>query len=120
MPVAWCPADPKIGEREAAIELIGHARERAMLPRRCVLIGDKGFAGREFQRPAAVEDVTFVRPDRKGEHRRIGNLGGIRRLIESVYDTCKGQLCLESHSTRTTTGLYARIAQRLPALAATI
>lgn len=120
MPVAWSLADPKIGEREAAIELIGHARERAMLPRRCVLIGDKGFSGKEFQRLAALEDVTFVRPDRKGERRHTGNLGGVRQLIESVYDTCKGQLSLEAHGARTDAGLYARIAQRLLALAAVI
>jgi hypothetical protein len=120
MPVAWCLADPKIGEREVAIELIGHARDRAMLPRRCVLIGDKGFSGKEFQRLAALEDVKFVRPDRKGEPRRIGNLGGIRQLIESVYDTCKGQLSLEAHGARTDAGLYARVAQRLLALAAVI
>jgi hypothetical protein len=48
------------------------------------------------------------------------NLGGIRQLIESVYDTCKGQLSLEAHGARTTAGLYARIAQRLLALAAVI
>jgi hypothetical protein len=31
MPVAWCPADPKIGEREAAAELLGHARDTGAL-----------------------------------------------------------------------------------------
>ena len=120
MPVAWCLADPKIGEREVAVELIGHARDTAMLPPRCVLIGDKGFAGKEFQRLSALDDVVFVRPDRKSERRRMGNLGGIRQLIESVYDTCKGQLSLEAHGARTRHGLYARIAQRLLALATAI
>jgi hypothetical protein len=120
MPVAWRLADPKIGEREVAIELIGHARDHAMLPARCVLIGDKGLAGNEFQRLAALEGVTFTRPDRKDERRRSGNLGGVRQLIESVYDTCKGQLSLEAHGARTTAGLYARTAQRLLALAAAI
>ncbi|GAB3411414.1 IS982 family transposase [Flindersiella endophytica] len=120
MPVAWCLADPKIGERDAAIELIGHARDHGHLPTGCVLIGDKGLAGREFQYLAALEDVTFVRPDRKNEPRHTGNLGGIRQLIESVYDTLKGQLSLEQHGGRTPAGLYARTAQRLLALATAI
>jgi len=32
MPTAWCLADPKIGEREVAAELLGHARN--VRPRR--------------------------------------------------------------------------------------
>ncbi|MEV0029026.1 IS982 family transposase [Nocardia sp. NPDC050793] len=120
MPIAWCLADPKIGEREVAAELIGHAHDRAMLPPDCTLIGDKGLAGKEFHRMAALEGVHFVRPDRKGEPHRSGNLGGIRQLIESVYDTCKGQLSLEAHGARTRAGLFARTAQRLLALAAAI
>jgi hypothetical protein len=120
MPVAWCLADLKIREREVAIELIGHARDHAMLPATCDLIGDEGLAGAEFLRLAALEGVTFTRPDHKGEHRRAGNLGGMRQLIGSVYDTCKGQLSLEAHGARTTAGLCARIAQRLLALAAVI
>lgn len=120
MPVTWCLADPKIGERDTALELIGHTRDHGLLPDQCVLIGDKGLAGREFPTAGALEEVTFVRPDRKNEPRRTGNLGGIRQLIESVYDTLKGQLWLEHHGGRTPAGLYARIAQRLLALAAAI
>ncbi len=37
--------------------------------------------------------------------------------IESVNDTLKGQFDLERHGGRTTEGLYARLAQRLLALA---
>jgi len=43
-----------------------------------------------------------------------------RQWIESVYDTLKGQLDLERHGGRTTQGLYARITQRLLAMAACI
>lgn len=120
MPIAWCLASPKLGEREVAIELVGTARDQHMLPARCVLIGDKGFAGTDFQTQAALAEVFFVRPDRKNEKHRFGNLGGIRQLIESVYDTLKGQLGLEQHGARTPTSLHARIAQRLLALAAAI
>ena len=33
MPVAWCPANPKLGEREVAQELLAHARDSAALRR---------------------------------------------------------------------------------------
>jgi Transposase DDE domain len=120
MPVGWCLATPKLGEREVGLELIGDLANRRMLPAGCVLIGDKGFAGAEFARLAALEGVTFARPDRKDEKRRFGNLAGIRQLIESVFDTGKGQLSLELHGARTPASLHTRIAQRLLALAAAI
>ena len=64
--------------------------------------------------------VLLVRPDRKDEKRRYGNLAGMRQWIESVNDTLKGQLDLERHGGRTGAGVYARVAQRLLALAAAI
>jgi hypothetical protein len=51
---------------------------------------------------------------------RHGSIGWIRQWIESVYDTLMSQLDLERHGARTTEGLYARIAQRLLAMAACI
>ena len=77
MPVTWCLASPRIGEREVAAELLAHAA-------------------------------------------RHGSVGWIRQWIESVNDTLKGQLDLERHGGRTTAGVYARITQRLLAMAATI
>ena len=44
----------------------------------------------------------------------------VRQLIESVNDTLKGQLDLERHGGRTVEGIYARIAQRLLAVATCI
>lgn len=120
MPIAWCLADPKLGEREVGLELIGNTRDNHLLPAHCVLIGDKGFAGKAFHTQASLDGVSFLRPDRKNEERRFGNLAGIRQLIESVFDTGKGQLSLELHGARTPESLYARIAQRLLALAAAI
>jgi hypothetical protein len=64
--------------------------------------------------------VLLVRPDRKDEKRRFGNLAGMRQWIESVNDTLKGQLDLEHHGGRTAAGVFARVAQRLLALAAAI
>jgi hypothetical protein len=120
MPIVWCLADPKLGEREVAIELLGHAHDLAALPAGVVLIGDKGFAGREFAQAMTCLGITFVRPDRRDETRRHPNLAAIRQRIESIINTAKSQLSLERHGARTPAGVMARVAQRLLALAAAI
>ncbi len=83
------------------------------------IIADKGLSGTEPDRHCADQlDVLLVRPDRKDEkNRRYGNLTGIRQRIETTYDTYKNQLNLKRHRGRTADGVYARIAQRLYALA---
>jgi hypothetical protein len=121
MPVAWCLADPKIGEREVAAGLLDLARDTGALHEGMIVLADKGLAGRELERYAAEEiKVLLVRPDRTDERYRYGNLGGMRQWVESVYDTAKDQLALERHGARTAAGVFARIAQRLLALAACI
>ena len=121
MPAAWCLADPKLGEREVAAELLAHARERGALRPGMIVLADKGLAGRDIEGYAREEiGVLLARPDRKDERRRFGNLGGIRQWIESVYDTLKDQASLERHGGRTPAGVYVRIAQRLLAMAAAI
>jgi hypothetical protein len=86
-----------------------------------IVLAGKGLAGREMERYAADEvKVLLVRPDRKDERHRFGNLGGMRQWIEAIYDTLKGQLDLERHGGRTPAGVYARVAQRLLAMAAAI
>lgn len=120
MPVVWCLADPKLGEREVGAELLAHAADLAALPAEVVVIGDKGFAGREFERDMTELGITFLRPDRRDETRRHDNLAPIRQRIESIINTTKQQLSLEHHGARTTAGVIARVAQRLLALAAAI
>ena len=120
MPMAWCLADPKLGEREVAAELLGHARDLHALPTGVIVIGDKGFAGREFERDMTALGITFMRPDRRDESRRHGNLALIRQRIESIFNTAKRQLSLEHHGARTPAGVLARVGQRLLALAAVI
>jgi Transposase DDE domain len=121
MPVAWCLADPKPGEREIAAGLPGLARGTGALREGMIVLAGKGLAGRAIERYAAGQaGVLLVRPDRKDERRRFGNLGGMRQWIESVYDTLKDQLGLERHGGRTPAGVFVRVAQRLLALAACI
>ncbi|AIT60024.1 MULTISPECIES: IS982 family transposase [Actinomycetes] len=119
MPVVWGLANPKIGEREAAAAMLDH--DRHLIQPGQVIIGDKGFAGREFE-TFITEDLGahLIRPDRKDEKPRFGKLGGIRQWVESVFDTLKGQLTLEDHGGRTIAGVYSRVAARLLALAAGI
>ena len=118
MPVNWCLASPRLGEREVAAELLADT-PRPLLAGTTV-IGDKGFAGAAFDRHVAGLDAAFQRPDRRDEPARHGDLGAIRQRIESVIDTLKGQLGLEQHGGRTIAGVWVRVAQRLLALAAVL
>ena len=115
IPVAWCLAEPKLGEREVAQALLDGELLNGM-----VVVADKGFAGEFFEEFIRGLRASFYRPDRLDEERRNGSLGWIRQRIESVIWTLKGQLGLESHGARTEAGLFARVAQRLLALTAAI
>jgi hypothetical protein len=118
LPVAWCLATPKLGEREVVAALLDH--ERGRLRPGLVLLADKGFAGQEFEQLVAAHGATLVRPDRADEPCRHGSLGRWRQWIESTFATLKDQLSLERHRGRTLAGVVVRVAQRLLALAAAI
>jgi hypothetical protein len=120
VPIAWCLADPKTGERDVCLDLLTIAVETGRLAPGSTVLGDKGLAGREIEAQIAALGVTLLRPDRRDERARHGNLGGVRQWIESVFDTLKGQLGLERHGGRTCQGVGTRVAQRLFALAAAV
>jgi len=120
MPITWCLADPKIGEREVCLDLLAIAVETGLLAPGSTVLADKNLAGREIEGQIIGLGVRLLRPDRRGEPHRHGNLGGVRQWIESVYDSLKGQLGLERHGGRISHGVFTRIAQRLLALAAAI
>lgn len=115
LPVGFELAAANAPERVVAKELL----ERVLEPGQLV-IGDKGFAGAEFEQQVSALGGRFLRPDRKDEQPRFGSLGGIRQWIESTFDTLKDQLSLERHGGRTLTGLVSRIARRLLALTAAL
>ena len=113
MPRGFCLAPANEPEREVAAALL----ERTLAGGE-VLVGDKGFAGEEFEQIVASLGATFVRPDRRDEQPRFGSLGGCRQWIESIIDTLKGQFSLERHAGHTPEGVWTRVCQRLLALAA--
>lgn len=118
MPIMWCLAHPKLGERDVVAALLEHHHH--LIRAGQVLLADKGFAGRDFKALTEAMGLRLLRPDRKDETYTHGNLGRVRQWIESVNQTLKGQLSLEDHGGRTVAGVFTRIAQRLLALAASI
>ncbi len=119
MPVIWGLAGPPIGQREAATVLLAH--DQHLLSQGQVIVADKGCAGCDFEGFISHElGVELVRPDRKNEAHRYGDLGGIRQWVESVFDTLKDQLELEYHRARSPGGVYATVAGKLLALASVI
>jgi len=118
LPITWCLATPKLGEREVVAAMLDHERHR--LRPGLIILADKGFAGREFEQLVAGYGASLMRPDRADEPHRHGSLGHWRQWIESTFDTLKDQLGLERHGGRTLPGVLVRVAQRLLALAAAI
>ena len=117
MPIYFCLAPANEGEREVAAAMLERARDAELLTGGEIIVADKGFSG-EFEDVVASFDATLVRPDRKNEKPRFGKLGGIRQWIESIYNTSKDQLSLEQHGGRIPEGVWARVSQRVLALAA--
>ncbi|HLE99669.1 MAG TPA: IS982 family transposase [Gaiellaceae bacterium] len=115
-PRALTLTSPKRDEREVGLELL----------RRCpraggeTLLGDKGYAGRDFATAVAELDATIVRPRRNDESGDGPHLAPLRQRIESIFWTCKDLLTLERHGARTLAGIKERVLQRFLTLAACI
>ena len=78
MPITWCLADPKLGEREVCLDLLTIAVETGVLAPGSTVLADKGLAGREIEAQVAALGLRMLRPDRRDERTRHGNLGGVR------------------------------------------
>jgi Transposase DDE domain len=109
-------ASPKIDEREIGLVLL----DRVRLHGGETLLGDKGYAGREFAAGVAKRNATLVRPRRKDEPGHGPHLAPIRQRIESIFWTCKDLLTLERHGARTLDGLRERVLARFCCLAACV
>ncbi|MGH2945305.1 MAG: IS982 family transposase [Solirubrobacteraceae bacterium] len=118
MPISFCLAPANEPEREIAAAMLDRARREGLLTGQEIIVGDKGFAGQELEAIVSSLDATLIRPDRKDEKPRFGKLGGIRQWIESICQTAKSQLSLELHGGHVPEGVWARVCQRVLALAA--
>ncbi|MFN8215204.1 MAG: IS982 family transposase [Solirubrobacterales bacterium] len=110
-PRAFTLASPKRDEREVGVELL----ERANRVGGEIVIGDKGYAGREFAEAVSELQATIVRPARKDEPDSSIHLAPIRQRVESIFWTCKDILTLERHGARTLHNLRVRIAREVHA-----
>ena len=109
-------ASPKRDERDIGLVLLDRCRRNGGE----TLLGDKGYAGREFEKAVSERDATIVRPHRRDEPGDGPHLAPIRQRIESIFWTCKDLLTLERHGARTLAGLKERVLQRFLCLAAAI
>lgn len=115
MPIAFELAPANAPEREVVAEMLRRVELGGY-----TVIGDKGLSGTELEELVAGLGGAFLRPDRRDESPRFGDLGGVRQWIEAIFDQLKDQLSLERHGAHTMPGLLARIAQRLLALGACV
>jgi hypothetical protein len=115
-PRALMLTSPKTPERDVCLTLL----ERCCRHGHLYVVGDKGYAGRDFEQAAAQLDATIVRPRRKDEPGHGPHLAPIRQRVESIFWTCKSLLSLEHHGARTLHGLATRIKTRFLALTAAI
>lgn len=115
MPIAFELAPANVPEREVVAGLLEEVDLQGY-----AVIGDKGLSGAEIEELVASLGGVFLRPDRKDEAPRFGDLGGVRQWIEAIFDQLKDQLSLERHGAHTLGGLRARVAQRLLALGACV
>ena len=115
-PRALILTSPKTPERDVCLTLLKRCQRQGHL----FVIGDKGYAGRDFEQSARELNATIVRPRRKDEGPGGPHLAPIRQRIESIFYTCKDLLTLERHGARTLHGLRTRISTRFLALAAAI
>lgn len=123
LPVAFALAHPKADEREVALALF--ERDAELFAGRegtQTLLADKGYRAAEFDAGLAAYGVELVRPAMKNEPKRRGaaQLKKLRQVIESIFDTLKGQLSLEAHHAHSAEGVTVRVTQRLLALTAVV
>jgi hypothetical protein len=85
-----------------------------------LLVADKGFAGGDVQTALAGLELGILRPARADEPDPGGFPNWLRQRIEAIIWTLKHQLGLDRPGGRVPAGLWARVAQRLLALAAVI
>ncbi|WIN00153.1 hypothetical protein ACTOB_003839 [Actinoplanes oblitus] len=91
-----------------------------------MVLADRRFARPQFDQFCDLNGIHLVRPKRANAKTDAPGTPAERALlrcrqwIESIFQSLKGQLSLERHGARRHDGLFARVGQRLLALAAVI
>jgi hypothetical protein len=122
LPVAFALTGAKADERQALLSVLGAEPDLILARTGQTLIADKNYYGRDFETTLAGAGLRLLRPPRKGEpeHPDQRFFKPLRQVIESIFDTGKGQLDLERHGGHTPTGVLVRVLQRLLALTAAV
>ena len=115
LPIAFALAGAKQDEREVCLEMMRHA---GVARPEQIIVSDKGYRSKKFEKELKAAGMTQVRPTAKNEKPRPHQslLRPFRQLIEAAFGTLKSQLSLERHHAHTPTGLATRITQRILAL----
>ncbi len=121
LPVAFALTGAKADERTVVLDLLQADPDLGARANQ-LLIADKNYYGREFEATLTDSGIELLRPARKGEKPRSGTrfFKPLRQIIESVFDTFKGQLDLEHHGGQTPAGVLVRVLQRILALTAAV
>lgn len=121
LPIAWALTGAKADEREVLTALLD-STEGLHPDAIQLLIADKNYYGRAFEADLDDAGINLLRKARKGEKPRPGGefFKPLRQVVESVFDTFKGQLDLERHHGKIPRRRATRAAQRVLALAAVI
>jgi Transposase DDE domain len=122
LPVAFALTGAKADERQTLLDILGADPDLLLSRPGQTLIGDKNYYGRDFEATLSGAGLHLLRPARQGEpeHDDQRYFKPLRQVIESIFDTGKGQLDLERHSAHTPEGVLIRVLQRLLALTAAI
>jgi hypothetical protein len=115
-PRALALTSPKTGERDVCLDMLARVTRDGPL----TIIGDKGYAGRDFCTHAAELHATILRPRRKDEPGKGPHLAPLRQRVESIIFTAKDMLGLETHGARQLHTLRCRLATKFLALTAAI
>ncbi len=120
LPVGFALSGAKADERQVLLDILD---TDPALPRPGqAIMADKNYFGGPFEQSLREAGIMLIRPARKGEPQRSDSkyLKPLRQIVESIFDTLKGQLGLEHHNGRTPAGVLVRVFQRVLAMTAAI
>jgi hypothetical protein len=122
LPIAFALTGAKADERQTLLDVLGAEPDLVLSRQGQTVVADKHYYGHDFEHDLTAAGLRLMRPARKGEPQRLDQhfFKPLRQVIESIFDTGKGQLDLERHGGHTPTGVLIRVLQRLLALTAAV